>query len=137
MSKYTLDEIFSEGVEVYDRFNTVVNRPQIFREELERRGYLNQTHSVLSIGGGAAELELKLIRDRKIKMGYIDPSRVYVAQLKNYVSRNHLENDFLEIVESTHKANPSFAFNNGVITDVNGLDSSRASSYGCLDRAGG
>lgn len=69
--------------------------------ELLKLGLIKDGDSVLSIGAGAGEIEIALMQNQHIKLGYIDPSPAFVKHFRNEVTHKNLDSQVTEIFTNT------------------------------------
>lgn len=70
--------------------------PELLKLEL-----INVGDSVLSIGAGAGEIEIALMKNQHVKLGYIDPSPAFVKHFREAISKEELQSQIIEIFPDT------------------------------------
>ena len=83
MSSYSYIDFFQQFPSAYRNFETIVDHSDNFYQELHRSGILRGVSSVLSIGAGEGELELRLAKEDKIKLAYVEPATQFVKRYKS------------------------------------------------------
>lgn len=76
------DDFYARHPEVFLRFRDLVDRVPAMLSYLTAAGLLQDVASVLSIGAGDGELELRLAAEHGLRVGVVEPSEPYLAALR-------------------------------------------------------
>ncbi len=97
MGKYSYVELFNRSPETFLRFGALVNNPGAFYAFLQEHKLLSNVRTVLSIGAGEGDLEIRLMKDLGIDVEHLDPTPAYCETYRRKLIDNKLEDHSLGI----------------------------------------
>lgn len=110
MARHSFQDFFDKYPLVFKKYYEIAEHPKNFYQQLEALSLFSNLSSILSIGAGEGELEVRVAAMYKAKLGYIDPSRPYFEAFRQKVIRAGIQsqvieehNDLFQTYESKHK----------------------------------
>ena len=85
MPKYTT-ELFENCPDSFLRFDQLAANAPTYLNFIKGKNMLEGVRSVLSIGAGQGELEIRLMQDHDIPVAYVDPTPNYVEAYRKVIS---------------------------------------------------
>jgi hypothetical protein len=89
-------EYFKKFPDAYTKVVASFDRTQTLYAYLVESGVLNNVSTILSIGSGDGEVELKLAKERKQQIGIVEPSSMFFDKFESNVRKAQVSESVLE-----------------------------------------
>lgn len=89
-------EYFEKFPDAYKKIVDSFDRPRTLYTFLADHGFLDTTSTILSIGSGEGEVELKIAKESEIEIGVVEPSKILFDQMMTNARDADVESNLLE-----------------------------------------